>query len=296
MAKILSKWEYIYGHNPEHEIWYYYVTKLTNPYFIKTIINRQVGNSLITKISSSALQAQELYESYKRTSLLSKPILLLYALERLAIILILKTNTSNYFAETHGIQYKSNLINIKKRGLFSAFHDCYSDDRSIHQGEYSFKLENLVQGLPVRENDINGIFLREGNDLLLLNIHEEKTDKEVILHGLDREFLFSFALSSLARYKINEWSITSSRDFSKGFDLMLEHFKEPLFPRTISTFQTQNRQMEVFNKENAVNLFDYSKFVDCKINAYPSHTDYKGINLQPLNFLFIDLDKSSFKT
>jgi hypothetical protein len=96
MAKLLSRWEHIYGYNPEQEIWYYYVTKLSNPYFIKNIINKQVGNSLITKISNSALQAQEIYESYKRTSLFSKPILLLYAFERLAVILILTTNTDRH--------------------------------------------------------------------------------------------------------------------------------------------------------------------------------------------------------
>jgi len=81
-----------------------------------------------------------------------------------------------------------------------------------------------------------------------------------------------------------------------GLDFILGHFEEPLFPRTISRFQTQNRQVEAFNKENTVNLFEYSKFVDCKINAYPSYTEYSGINLQAPNFIFIDLDKSSFKT
>jgi hypothetical protein len=95
---------------------------------------------------------------------------------------------------------------------------------------------------------------------------------------------------------VYQFPTTTTQDFSKGFDFILDHFKEPLFPRTISTFETQNRQVEVFNEENAVNLFEYSKFVDCKINAYPSHTEYKGINLQPPNIIFIDLDKSSFKT
>lgn len=88
----------------------------------------------------------------------------------------------------------------------------------------------------------------------------------------------------------------ATQQISKGLDFIINHFKEPLFPRAISTFQTQNRQVEAFNKENAFNLFEYSKFVDCKINAYPSYTEYKGINLQAPNFLFIDLDKSSFKT
>ncbi|MFZ0514567.1 MAG: DNA primase noncatalytic subunit PriX [Candidatus Nitrosopolaris sp.] len=83
---------------------------------------------------------------------------------------------------------------------------------------------------------------------------------------------------------------------SDGLDFILSHFQEPIFPRTISTSKTQNRQIEVFSKENAFNIFQYSGFVDCKINAYPSFTDYKGINRQPPSFVFIDLDKSRFKS
>jgi hypothetical protein len=83
---------------------------------------------------------------------------------------------------------------------------------------------------------------------------------------------------------------------SDGLDFILSHFEEPIFPRTISTSKTQNRQVEVFSRENAFNLFQYSGFVDCKMNAYPSYTEYKGINRQPPSFVFIDLDRSTFKS
>ena len=83
---------------------------------------------------------------------------------------------------------------------------------------------------------------------------------------------------------------------SDGLDFILSHFEEPIFPRTISTSKTQNRQVEVFSRENAFNLYQYSGFVDCKINAYPSYTEYKGINRQPPSFVFIDLDRSTFKS
>jgi hypothetical protein len=36
--------------------------------------------------------------------------------------------------------------------------------------------------------------------------------------------------------------------------------------------------------------------LDCRINAYPSYTRYKGLNRQAADFIFIDLDRSSFKT
>ena len=39
-----------------------------------------------------------------------------------------------------------------------------------------------------------------------------------------------------------------------------------------------------------------SNFVDCRINAYPYLTDYKGIQRYKPNFIFIDLDKNNFKT
>ena len=70
MAKELTKWENVYGYNPEREIWSYYITKLTNPHFVRTLIGKKVNNALITKISNAGLQAQEIYEAYKMTSLL----------------------------------------------------------------------------------------------------------------------------------------------------------------------------------------------------------------------------------
>ena len=65
MAKELTKREDVYGYNPEREIWSYYITKLTNPHFVRTLIGKKVNNALITKISNAGLQAQEIYELTK---------------------------------------------------------------------------------------------------------------------------------------------------------------------------------------------------------------------------------------
>jgi hypothetical protein len=43
-----------------------------------------------------------------------------------------------------------------------------------------------------------------------------------------------------------------------------------------------------------INAFEESDFLDCRVNAYPSYTEYKGINRQAPNLIFIDLDKSTF--
>jgi hypothetical protein len=45
-----------------------------------------------------------------------------------------------------------------------------------------------------------------------------------------------------------------------------------------------------------LNAFKESKFVDCRVNAYPSYTEYKGIQRYPPNFIFADLDLSLIRT
>lgn len=54
-------------------------------------------------------------------------------------------------------------------------------------------------------------------------------------------------------------------------------------------------QVEVFDKEEALRYFkssDYKK--DCRINAYPTYTEYHGINRTPVGFLTVDLDLKDF--
>lgn len=79
-------------------------------------------------------------------------------------------------------------------------------------------------------------------------------------------------------------------------EFILNHFEEPLFPRTISTYRSEGRQFEVFSKEEMIKAFEQSDFIDCRVNAYRSYTEYKGTNRQAPNFIFIDLDSSTFET
>ncbi|MGD1837092.1 MAG: DNA primase noncatalytic subunit PriX [Nitrososphaeraceae archaeon] len=55
-------------------------------------------------------------------------------------------------------------------------------------------------------------------------------------------------------------------------------------------------QKEVFSKDEALQYFKESNYIDCRINAFPSFTDYKGIQRYPPDFIFIDLDRNNFKT
>jgi hypothetical protein len=53
-------------------------------------------------------------------------------------------------------------------------------------------------------------------------------------------------------------------------------------------------QVEVFNEQEALEYFESSNYGDCRINAYPSFTEYHGINRTPISFLMVDLDLKDF--
>jgi non-catalytic primase subunit PriX-like protein len=87
-----------------------------------------------------------------------------------------------------------------------------------------------------------------------------------------------------------------NKNIEIGLDFILNHFDQNrLFPRTIMT-KKLGYQKEVFSKEEAMKLYEESDFIDCRINAFPSFTDYKGIQRYPPNLIFIDIDKNNFKT
>jgi len=44
----------------------------------------------------------------------------------------------------------------------------------------------------------------------------------------------------------------------EGLDFLLEHFQEPIWPRRISTFKTENKQFEVCSKNEALKYFNES--------------------------------------
>jgi hypothetical protein len=81
-----------------------------------------------------------------------------------------------------------------------------------------------------------------------------------------------------------------------GLDFLLTHFQEPIWPRTISTRTTDKKQILVYSKQEALARFTQANWQDCRTSAYPSYTEYKGINRQAPNFIFIDLDRSTFNT
>jgi hypothetical protein len=85
------------------------------------------------------------------------------------------------------------------------------------------------------------------------------------------------------------------RKVEDGLDFILKHFQESIFPRKIMT-KRLGYQVEVFNKQEALEHFKTSNYEDCRINAYPSFTEYHGINRTPISFLMVDIDWKDFET
>jgi Primase X len=81
----------------------------------------------------------------------------------------------------------------------------------------------------------------------------------------------------------------------EGLDFILSHFEEPIWPRTIFT-KTLGKQYTAYSRQEAIARFKQSNLLDCRINAYPDYTEFKGINRQPPNFIFIDVDRCLFGT
>jgi hypothetical protein len=82
----------------------------------------------------------------------------------------------------------------------------------------------------------------------------------------------------------------------EGIDFILVHFEEPIWPRTVSSHTTEGGQILVYSKAEAITRFKQADLLDCRINAYPDYTGFGRINRQAPNFIFIDLDLSSFNS
>ena len=75
------------------------------------------------------------------------------------------------------------------------------------------------------------------------------------------------------------------KDVEFGLDYILGHF-ESSFPRTISTLQTENKQVQVYSKDEALDYFRKSNYVDCRISAF----GLDEIEQEKPNLIFVDLD------
>ena len=81
-------------------------------------------------------------------------------------------------------------------------------------------------------------------------------------------------------------------NIEEGLDYLITHFQEPIWPRTIATKTTalSSWQVVVFSREESLARFKQANGLDCRINAYPNYIEWKGMNRQAPNFIFIDID------
>ena len=85
-------------------------------------------------------------------------------------------------------------------------------------------------------------------------------------------------------------------EIESGLEIVLSHFnQDKLFSRTIMT-EKLGYQREIFSKSEALEYFKESNFVDCRINSFPSYTEYKGLQRYPVDLIFVDLDRHNFET
>ena len=136
--------------------------------------------------------------------------------------------------------------------------------------EYTQKGQNLEQSQVIIENNVN------------ITTNNEEVHKKLSDLSESNKLIYS--------------SSTTKPEIQNHFEFILVHLnQDKLFPRTIMT-QRLGYQKEVYSKEEALEYFSQSKFLDCRINSFPSYTEYKGVQRYPPDLIFIDLDRNNFKT
>ncbi len=82
-----------------------------------------------------------------------------------------------------------------------------------------------------------------------------------------------------------------------GLGFILDHLKEPLWPRTISTKTTEGIQIPVKNEQEALAWYKAANFLDCRINAYSYYYRKEDVRLRRMiDLVMIDLDQCNFKS
>jgi len=71
-----------------------------------------------------------------------------------------------------------------------------------------------------------------------------------------------------------------------ALEVLLEHFEQPYFPRTISTKKLGNAQVSVNSINEIIQYFEESEWVDCRISLFGQN---EIVQVRP-NAIFIDLD------
>src|SRR6476660_2517850 len=89
--------------------------------------------------------------------------------------------------------------------------------------------------------------------------------------------------------------LTAATDFPSifyGVNFLLQHLAKPEFSRTIATKLTEDKQIIVASKEEALACYKESNYMDCRLAAYPYTVNNSP---QVIDFVMLDLDLNNFK-
>ena len=230
----------IYTNNPEQDIWQYISDYEIEQVVIEYLKNNGIyskddnNNSeidrqkLIIAITNNAKQAREFYMLSKQLPLSSRPVLLHYAFEKLTIMLILLKFGYTRSINNHGITY-CDIIEVKENGLFVKLHEYFSPQTNL-KGE-TFDLIDLIDANAISRIRIEHN-IRKNQEVKITSV---KTQKVIDIYELEREFLFSFVLSVLARYQISKWMDILSAKKDKSIIKIRRYYEsiQLLFPNLI---------------------------------------------------------------
>jgi hypothetical protein len=112
-----------------------------------------------------------------------------------------------------------------------------------------------------------------------------------------------FSLLSKQQQKQHESKSKRREKVREGIKCILNHFKEPIFPRTIRSINTTYLETQfkvVYDEKEMFRTYEQSKFIDCRVSIYPSlyatkeYSNDKDVNVQLADLITFDLHKSVF--
>lgn len=234
-SKLEKKWDYqeVLTNNPIQEIWTSF-DNLANTKYMEKILNKRLKyiyknnllqeddlfhllyfddiQNLVPNIRNTIHQARDIYFASKSLPLISRPILLFYCFEKLAELLFMITYRDIQNYRGHGISYPRNDIphlrsaQIQKHGLFQKFHRSFSNDDFCRIEPY-FGFEDIIVCGPINLKKLETYHgFKYFYSLENQNSKTSSTNNSIQVSELDREYIFVYVLSILARYNISEWS------------------------------------------------------------------------------------------
>lgn len=202
------------------------------------------------EITLLLIQAIELYRASLVTSIYARPITLYYSYTKLARIFFLSTYKSEKTTGKHGLSLRDDKSVIcQKRGAFARFHDSYSWNPSIYLDSCIFSWRDFID-IEQQKIDRYGLILnmKKCNAVYL---NERRSKKSAYLeHELTREIIFCYAMSMLARYRVELWATLIEAEYSSVIWNVQEYLAstQTLFPNLIFN-QLHGRQLYFFPVE-----------------------------------------------